>query len=63
MLILLTTDLTTIQDSGVENKDSTKNTVQTLSDFEVENSKLLCKICKIIPAWSMSGNLPMIPLL
>ena len=35
----------------------------TLAEFEVENSSFLSKMCKLIPAGSMTSNLPMIPIL
>ena len=69
MLILLTNNLAPVdQKISVEEHTSTKNTVQTqvtpnqtLDEFE--NSSFLSKMCKLIPTWMMTRNLPMIPLL
>ncbi|MDJ0536012.1 MAG: hypothetical protein QNJ70_26575 [Xenococcaceae cyanobacterium MO_207.B15] len=70
MLILLTNNPAP-QASDVEPLSSTINKKveaeevpnPTLAEFEVENSSLLNKICKLIPIGSMTSNLPMIPLL
>ena len=69
MLILLTNNLAHVEPNiSVEDQTSTKNTVQpqgtpnqTLD--ELENSSFLSQMCKLIPTWMMTSNLPMIPLL
>ncbi len=71
MLILLTNNPAAAhQNSEVEPQPFTTNTVEapeaqnpTLAEFEVENSSFLTKMCKLLPTWSMTSNLPMIPLL
>ena len=71
MLILLLNSLaSTHQNIDGEPQPSTINQVEapeaqnpTLAEFEVENSSLLSKICKLIPIGSMTSNLPAIPLL
>ncbi len=74
MLVLLTNNFTTThQIIDVELQPSTKNNNKkveapetqnpTLAEFEVENSSFLSKMCKLIPAGSMTSNLPMIPIL
>ena len=69
MLILLTNNLAPVtQKMSAEEQSLTENQVQpqgtrnhTLD--ELENSSFLSKMCKLIPTWMMSSNLPMIPLL
>ncbi len=64
LILLINNPSPDYQTSSVEDKASTKDTVKkTLAEFEIENSSLLSKLCKLIPTWSMTGNLPMIPLL
>ncbi len=71
MLVLLTNNpAPTTQTINVEPQPSTTNKEKaieaqkpTLTDFEVENSSFLSKMCKLIPMGSMTSNLPMIPLL
>ena len=69
MLILLTNNLAPVdQKISVEDQTSTKNTVQSQGTpnqtlDELENSSFLSKMCKLIPTWMMTRNLPMIPLL
>ncbi len=69
MLILLTNNPAPAdQTRDVEPQPSNTNTVEvpeaqhpTLAEFEVENSSIFCQMCKLIPTWSMTSNLPMIP--
>ena len=69
MLILLTNNLAPVtQKMSAEEQSLTENKVepqgtrnQTLD--ELENSSFLSKMCKLIPTWMMTSNLPMIPLL
>ncbi len=69
MLILLTNNLAPVtQKISAEEQSLTENKVepqgtrnQTLD--ELENSSFLSKMCKLIPTWMMTSNLPMIPLL
>ncbi len=69
MLILLTNNLAPVtQKMSAEEQSLTENQVQpqgtrnhTLD--ELENSSFLSKMCKLIPTWMMTSNLPMIPLL
>ena len=69
MLILLTNNLAPIaQKISAEDQTLTENKVQPLQTSnqtldELENSSFLSKMCKLIPTWMMTSNLPMIPLL
>ena len=71
MLILLTNNpAPASQTSELKTQPSTTNTVETLepqnptlAEFEVENTSFFSQICKLIPRWSITSNLPMIPLL
>ena len=69
MLILLTNNLAPVDRKiSAEDQTSTKNTVQSQKTpnqtlDELENSSFLSKMCKLIPTWMMTRNLPMIPLL
>ena len=69
MLILLTNNLAPVEQKiSVEDQTLTENKVQPQETSnqildELENSSFLSKMCKLIPTWMMTRNLPMIPLL
>ena len=61
MFISVTTNPTHIQKNSVEDKNSTSVQKVTLEKSESKNTSLISKICILIPAFSMTSNLPMIP--
>ncbi len=69
MLILLTNNPAPVaRKISAEDRTLTENKVQPQGTSnqildELENSSFLSKMCKLIPTWMMTSNLPMIPLL